>query len=181
MQLARDVGAASVCFVSASPAIIYPNVYGIDMPVCRGTYARVTVEQFQYLLTRLVDFSYNLQQPLAVSVQFPSTTLGHWRQVVSELIAHGRDEKGVAEAIGVLWGVWRGHAPLLIMFSILYHVWWISDPIDNNLQAPTASSTTTWRTVRPARGRLGARSVFRIKSALYGGFLCPRGALNDPF
>ena len=26
------MGAVSVCFCSASPAIIYPNVYGIDMP-----------------------------------------------------------------------------------------------------------------------------------------------------
>eukprot|EP01051_Picozoa_sp_SAG22_P003817 SAG22_NODE_191_length_15699_cov_19.660192_9_plen_275_part_00 len=82
VQMARDVGAVSckalsfccaftvllsktvpfravcparqveVCFCSASPAIIYPNVYGIDMPN------------------------------------------------VSELVAHGKDEAAVAEAIG---------------------------------------------------------------------------------
>ena len=32
-QLARDSGAAKVFFASAAPAVRYPNVYGIDMPV----------------------------------------------------------------------------------------------------------------------------------------------------
>ncbi len=32
IQMARDAGAAKVYFVSASPAVKYPNVYGIDMP-----------------------------------------------------------------------------------------------------------------------------------------------------
>ena len=52
VQIAREAGALSVVFASASPMIIHPNVYGIDMPIA------------------------------------------------SELIAYGRDEKGVAEAIG---------------------------------------------------------------------------------
>jgi|EP01049_Picozoa_sp_SAG25_P006369 amidophosphoribosyltransferase len=52
IEMARDAGALSVVFASASPMIVYPNVYGIDMPIA------------------------------------------------SELIAHGRDEAGVAEAIG---------------------------------------------------------------------------------
>ena len=32
IQMARDAGAKKVYFASASPPIIYPNVYGIDMP-----------------------------------------------------------------------------------------------------------------------------------------------------
>jgi len=32
IQMARDAGAKKVYFASASPAVIYPNVYGIDMP-----------------------------------------------------------------------------------------------------------------------------------------------------
>lgn len=33
IQMARDAGAKKVYFASAAPAIRYPNVYGIDMPV----------------------------------------------------------------------------------------------------------------------------------------------------
>ncbi len=32
IQMARDAGAAKVYFASAAPPVIYPNVYGIDMP-----------------------------------------------------------------------------------------------------------------------------------------------------
>ena len=32
IQMARDAGAAKVYFASAAPAVIHPNVYGIDMP-----------------------------------------------------------------------------------------------------------------------------------------------------
>lgn len=32
IQMARDAGAAKVYFVSAAPAVKFPNVYGIDMP-----------------------------------------------------------------------------------------------------------------------------------------------------
>ena len=32
IRMARDAGAKSVSFASASPAVRYPNVYGIDMP-----------------------------------------------------------------------------------------------------------------------------------------------------
>ncbi len=32
IEMARDAGAAKVYFASAAPAVIYPNVYGIDMP-----------------------------------------------------------------------------------------------------------------------------------------------------
>ncbi len=52
VQMARDSGANKVYFASASPAIRYPNIYGIDMPAAK------------------------------------------------ELIAHGRTEEEVAEAIG---------------------------------------------------------------------------------
>ncbi|KAG1665734.1 Amidophosphoribosyltransferase [Nymphon striatum] len=52
VQMARDSGAKNVYFASASPAIRYPNIYGIDMPAAK------------------------------------------------ELIAHGRTEEEVAEAIG---------------------------------------------------------------------------------
>ncbi|MCK5810215.1 MAG: amidophosphoribosyltransferase [Cocleimonas sp.] len=53
VQMVRDSGAKNVYFASASPAIRYPNIYGIDMPVAK------------------------------------------------ELIAHGRTESEVADAIGV--------------------------------------------------------------------------------
>jgi amidophosphoribosyltransferase len=52
VQMARDSGAKKVYFASASPAIRYPNIYGIDMPAA------------------------------------------------DELIAHGRSDDEVAEAIG---------------------------------------------------------------------------------
>ncbi|HFC92637.1 MAG TPA: amidophosphoribosyltransferase [Leucothrix mucor] len=52
VQMVRDSGAKNVYFASASPAIRYPNIYGIDMPVAK------------------------------------------------ELIAHGRTESEVADAIG---------------------------------------------------------------------------------
>src|SRR5690606_38486057 len=35
IQMAREAGAAKVYFTSAAPAVIYPNVYGIDMPTSK--------------------------------------------------------------------------------------------------------------------------------------------------
>src|SRR5690554_5897365 len=35
IQMAREAGAAKVYFASAAPAVIYPNVYGIDMPTTK--------------------------------------------------------------------------------------------------------------------------------------------------
>src|SRR5690606_32982725 len=35
IQMAREAGAAKVYFASAAPAVIYPNVYGIDMPTSK--------------------------------------------------------------------------------------------------------------------------------------------------
>ncbi|PID37816.1 MAG: amidophosphoribosyltransferase [Pseudomonadales bacterium] len=34
IQMAREAGAKKVFFASAAPPVIYPNVYGIDMPSC---------------------------------------------------------------------------------------------------------------------------------------------------
>src|SRR5690625_5314039 len=33
--MARDAGAAKVYFASAAPPVIYPNVYGIDLPTVK--------------------------------------------------------------------------------------------------------------------------------------------------
>ncbi len=59
IQMARDAGAKKVYFASAAPAVMFPNVYGIDMPSA------------------------------------------------AELIAHGRTEEEVAEAIGADWLVYQ--------------------------------------------------------------------------
>tara|TARA_B110000014_G_scaffold139471_1_gene96675 strand:+ start:486 stop:1955 length:1470 start_codon:yes stop_codon:yes gene_type:complete len=46
VQMARDAGAKKVIFASASPPIIFPNVYGIDMPYVKELIAyNKTVEQ----------------------------------------------------------------------------------------------------------------------------------------
>jgi len=59
IQMSRDAGANKVYFASASPAVKYPNVYGIDMPS------------------------------------------------VDELIAHGRTDEEVREAIGADWLIYQ--------------------------------------------------------------------------
>jgi amidophosphoribosyltransferase len=59
IQMARDAGARKVFVASAAPAVRYPNVYGIDMPVA------------------------------------------------SELIAHGKSEKAVGQAIGSDWLIYQ--------------------------------------------------------------------------
>ena len=46
VQMARDAGAKKVIFASASPPIIFPNVYGIDMPYVKELIAYdKTIEQ----------------------------------------------------------------------------------------------------------------------------------------
>lgn len=45
IQMARDAGAAKVYFASASPAVQYPNVYGIDMPSASELIAHGRTEQ----------------------------------------------------------------------------------------------------------------------------------------
>ncbi|WP_075187996.1 amidophosphoribosyltransferase [Teredinibacter haidensis] len=45
IQMARDAGAAKVYFASASPAVQYPNVYGIDMPTATELIAHGRTEQ----------------------------------------------------------------------------------------------------------------------------------------
>lgn len=45
VQMARDVGANKVYFASASPAIKYPNIYGIDMPAAKELIAHGRTEQ----------------------------------------------------------------------------------------------------------------------------------------
>jgi len=59
IQMARESGAKKVYFASAAPGVVYPNVYGIDMPS------------------------------------------------VDELIAHGRSDEEIAEAIGADWLVYQ--------------------------------------------------------------------------
>ncbi len=59
IQMARDAGAHKVYFASAAPPVLYPNVYGIDMPT------------------------------------------------PDELIAHGRSEREVCDAIGADWLIYQ--------------------------------------------------------------------------
>jgi len=44
VQMARDSGAKKVYFASASPAIRYPNIYGIDMPAAHELLAHNRTE-----------------------------------------------------------------------------------------------------------------------------------------
>jgi len=44
-QMARDSGAKKVYFASASPAIRYPNIYGIDMPAAKELIAHGRTEE----------------------------------------------------------------------------------------------------------------------------------------
>ncbi|GAA0396016.1 amidophosphoribosyltransferase [Cocleimonas flava] len=44
VQMARDSGAKNVYFASASPAIRYPNIYGIDMPAAKELIAHGRTE-----------------------------------------------------------------------------------------------------------------------------------------
>jgi amidophosphoribosyltransferase (EC 2.4.2.14) len=44
IQMARDAGAAKVYFASAAPAVMYPNVYGIDMPTANELIAHGRTE-----------------------------------------------------------------------------------------------------------------------------------------
>ena len=44
IQLARDAGAKKVYFVSAAPAVRFPNVYGIDMPAAHEFIAHNTAD-----------------------------------------------------------------------------------------------------------------------------------------
>ena len=51
IRMARDAGAKSVSFASASPAVRYPNVYGIDMPAAHELIAHGrTTEQIQKII-----------------------------------------------------------------------------------------------------------------------------------
>lgn len=65
IDMAREAGARKVYFASAAPAVRYPNVYGIDMPVS------------------------------------------------SELVASGRNEAEVAEAIGADWLIYQDLSDLI--------------------------------------------------------------------
>src|SRR5690625_7325972 len=44
IQMARDAGAAKVYFASAAPPVIYPKVYGIDVPTDQEPIAHVSSE-----------------------------------------------------------------------------------------------------------------------------------------
>jgi amidophosphoribosyltransferase len=45
IQMARDAGAKKVYFASAAPPVLYPNVYGIDMPAAHELIAHGRTEQ----------------------------------------------------------------------------------------------------------------------------------------
>ena len=45
VQMARDAGAKKVYFASASPAIKFPNIYGIDMPAAKELIAHDRTEE----------------------------------------------------------------------------------------------------------------------------------------
>lgn len=51
IQMAREAGAKSVIFASAAPPVIYPNVYGIDIPTRQELVAyNKTIEEIQEAL-----------------------------------------------------------------------------------------------------------------------------------
>jgi amidophosphoribosyltransferase len=51
IRMAREAGAKTVSFASASPAVRYPNVYGIDMPAAQELIAHSrTTEQIQQII-----------------------------------------------------------------------------------------------------------------------------------
>jgi len=51
VQLARQAGANRIFFASASPAVLYPNIYGIHIPTCEElvAYRRTPLEVAQYI------------------------------------------------------------------------------------------------------------------------------------
>lgn len=56
VAIAREAGAASIVFASASPMIKYPNVYGIDMPVVTELIAHDRTEAEVCTVSMLFSF-----------------------------------------------------------------------------------------------------------------------------
>jgi len=105
VQMVRAAGAKKVFFCSASPAIRFPNVYGIDMPVQAEliAYGRDELE-----IAKAISADWVVYQVCLFVCFFPFRFLpcGVF-YICWELIAYGRDELEIAKGVSADWVVYQ--------------------------------------------------------------------------
>ena len=98
VQMARDAGAKKVYFVSASPPVRHPNVYGIDMPTCEELIAydktedqvREAIQVDRLIYQNLKDLVSSVRQGNPKLKQFECSVFdGHY---IHELDGHFFEE-----------------------------------------------------------------------------------------
>ena len=107
VQMARDSGAKNVYFASASPAIRYPNIYGIDMPAAKELIAhgrteaevakeigadRLIYQELDDLIDAITKGNPNLKQ-FDCSVFTGKYITGESESYFSDLEARRKDDK----------------------------------------------------------------------------------------